>query len=169
MSQVFRRSIGVGETTGTSPQTCKITKALADGDKIDLAMKDPASGKWTPLIQSRAYEIAFTSRSLQELVEIGYREPSEPRGQAPEPDRDIYLKLYKDLVWSLTSAADPSTILASGDQYHDWYWEDHIVQRVLFPDTRDFALLELWLPSGTYHLWLHNPLTGEKMTISLEL
>ena len=169
VSQVFRRSIGVGETTGTSPQTCKITKALADGDKIDLAMKDPASGKWTPLIQSRAYEIAFTSRPLQELVEIGYREPSEPRGQAPEPDRDIYLKLYKDLVWSLTSAADPSTILASGDQYHDWYWEDHIVQRVLFPDTQDFALLELWLPSGTYHLWLHNPLTGEKMTISLEL
>ena len=169
ISQILNPEIKAISHYFTGPQTCRITKPLSNGDKIVLSMKGPSSNNWTPLIHSRSTEIVFTSRPLSQLVEIGYTEEPQSQQTAGRPVQDLYLNLYKDLVWKLTSAQETDTILAASNQFDSRYMEGIFNRSVLFSDTQEYAHIELWLPSGKYLLWVYNPLTNETMTINLEL
>lgn len=169
ISPVVNREFKANTHLIISGITCKITKPLSEGDKISLSYKDPSSGNWTPTIHSRRTEIIFTSRPLSQLVEIGYTEEPQTEQVAGKPFQDVYLKIYKDILWKLTSAQDTNNILAGSDQYADKSQEGILNRSVLFPDPQEDALVELWLPSGSYRLWLRNPVTNETMTINLEI
>ena len=169
ISQVVNREFKADYSTYTGNLTCKITKPLSEGDKILISYKDPSSGNWTPITHFRHTEIVFTSRPLSQLVEIGYTEEPQTEQTSGKPLQDVYLKIYKDIVWKLTSAQDTDNILAYSDKYTSMFKEGKVYRNVLFPDSQEYALVELWLPEGSYRLWLRNPVTNETMTINLEI
>lgn len=155
-------------------QYCIITKPLADGDRILLFMKDPDSGEWIPVSpQPRQTVIAFTNRTLSELIEIGYdEEPRYPDSRHPDKKRSVYFKVYKDLIWTLRGNTSNRLLYNLGN-YNLEYSSDSISYRTIWsnPDDPqcDTLLSEIWLPTGNYTLNLWNPLTDERMTINLEL
>ena len=154
-------------------ESCRITKTLAEGDRILLQMKDPYTGAWAPVPQPRKAKIIFTKRSLSELMEIGYaEEPLHPDESNPERNRSIYFKAYKDIIWTVETAHGNSVF----NSFH--YLNDSqsnssvsLVNSMLDPlDLQcDTYLYEIWLPTGKYKLNLFNPATGENMVINLRL
>ncbi len=153
--------------------SARITKELEDGDQLLLCMKDPDSGEWTPILQSRTNKIVFSTRPLSELVSLEYiEEPRYPDTTSPEKKRDLSLTTYKDCPWVIYGE--------NGIKYLDnnrWInaesSDESVSYRSIMSDPQDIdcdrVQCEIWLPAGSYSLHVHNPATGEKMIINLEL
>lgn len=176
LSAVKTLELQSGGYTGTGSLACKITKPLADGDQILLTMQDPENGQWEPLVQRRRYKIVFTDKSLSDMVELGYEEnPRYTDTSHPERKRDIYLQVYKDVVFSLmkNDPMDSYALLQNTNGNFSSSSTEEISYdcELLNPDDPqgDTVLYEIWLPAGSYLLNLRNPLTGETMEITLEV
>ena len=152
---------------------CRITKTLAEGDRILLQMKDPGTGTWTAVTQPRKATVIFTKRSLSELMEIGYaEEPVKPDESNPDRKRSVYFKTYKDIIW--TVEASNGNVLFNSSNYVNASQSDPSVSwanGMLDPLDQqcDTYLYEIWLPTGKYRVNLFNPASGEKMEVNLEL
>lgn len=153
---------------------CKITKPLADGDHIILQMNDPATGDWKPVTATRRNQFIFTSRPLSDLVEIGYSEPEE--SDTGTPQKDFYVKFYKDICWDIRKAGDSISLLDRWSGYQPYAivgenWGNISVD-LLNPDDPecDTVIITMRLPyDSSCILCFFNPVTEETMEINLEL
>ena len=171
VSSEFHQEI-VADGGISSSTTCTITKELEEGDQILLCMKDPISGKWAPIRQSKKNRIVFTTRPLSELVSLEYvQEPLFPDTSSPDKKRDLSLTTYKDCAWEIYGE--------NNKKYLDNQWiraetsVESVSWRSDMSDPEDLecdtVLYEIWLPTGSYILRILNPATGEIMEITLEL
>jgi len=157
-------------------QKCRITKPLADGDKIFLTMRDPNTGEWTPVVQSLFTIIGFTERPLSELMEIGYNEEPEYLDGRPNIERNFYIKAHRDVWWGIYDSSNKELMinehLPNGRDWSDshsqvsWHIKDYGSDGIT---QSEIGLYEIWLPTGTYTLRTRNLLTNERMDINLEL
>ena len=136
---------------------CKVEGPLEDGDRIDLSAKD-ASGQWKPLTTTRQGDIILTDRPIADCVEVGH----------VEGELDFYLKIYKDMPWGIFREGEAEPLLSSRS-YSDQRWDGHYRQQVKMNETGDEPMVYIWLPSGTYLLKMSNPVSGERMEVTLEL
>ena len=172
ISQERSAEVSSPNFTTLSRIECKITKSLADGDRILLAIKDPISGTWTPVAQPRSAMIVFTERPLSELIEVGYAEnPKEPDTQNPQKKRDVFIHSYKDIIWEFQNE-DGEWIFSNSRG--SGYWSPYDVSKAdyMFDEEDgqcDKLVCEFWITSGTYRLHVYNPTNGEKMDIILEI
>ena len=152
---------------------CKITKELKDGDMIAVAAQDAQSGEWIPIRQSRVGTIHFTSRPIEDLIEIGYVEESI------REKTDFYLKVFKDYCWELLKETrngyqpilnNTHTFLIKDDAMSfRYFWNDNGEYGYGFDSVCDTLVYEIWVPTGNYILCVRNPLTNEIKNINLEL
>lgn len=173
ISSVIHMKIDVVEWV---TQKCRITKPLADGDKVLLTMRDPNTGEWTPVVQSLFTIIGFTERPLSELMEIGYNVEPEYIDGRPNIERDFFIKAHKDVWWGIYDSSNNELMInehlpngrdwSNIDSQVSWHIKDHGSDGIT---QSDIGLYEIWLPSGKYVLRCKNPLTQEKMEIKLEL
>ena len=167
-------SVTIPERSGTSGYVlCKITKKLDEGDQILLCMKDPSSGEWIPIRQSRKNRIVFTTRQLSELVQINYvEEPQFPNLNSPEKLRDISVESYRDCLWEIYGE-DKNKVMDNAGWINGEMNRDDLSYRGTMSDPEDLqcdmVIHEIWLPTGVYTLHLRNPATGEEMEIKLEV
>lgn len=157
-------------------QQCRITRPLADGDKVFLTMRDPNTGEWTPVVQSLFTIIGFTERPLSELIEIGYNVEPEYKDWRPDIERNFYIKAHKDVWWGIYDSSSNELMInehlpdgrdwSDSDSRVSWHIKDYGSDGIA---QSEIGLYEIWLPSGEYILRCRNPLTQEKMEIKLEL
>lgn len=140
---------------------CKISKPVADGDRIVLATASPYDSSFNPFSLNRQSQIIFLKRPLKDLVSIG----SSIEKSGPV----FFMKTYKDISWQIVSRTNPSwdcsrvpqgiaydeTCLScySSDTYYDFN-----------PDT---VIRWFELPKGTYLLKLKN--FDEEATIEIKM
>ena len=162
-------TIPVGSWDMMPSVICKITKTLADGDRIAVSIKDPQKGTWEAIPQIRQGEIVFTKQPLSELVRIGYDDNPPESFLSAQSGRtlNINIQAYKDLCWYVSSEANPAdpVLWSGGGGFMD---SDAVGTTGDFSDDETVSAW-IWLPEGNHLAVFRNPLTGETMTVRLEL
>ncbi len=153
---------------------CRVSVPLADGDRRDLMVKDPVTGNWEKVFSNRRNRFVFTSRSLSELVEVGYVEQANPSTGNP---KDFYVHFYKDICWDIVDNSTGQPFLAA-PYYHGYQTVSGLGQEreLLYVDLLnrddpdcDIQVVRLALPDGSYTLKFFNPVTEEERVIYLEI
>lgn len=153
------------------PRRCIVTQSPAEGDFIALALKDPSTGKWSPVQHDRNNRIVFTRRPLSELVELGYVDnPAYPDAEHPERKRFLSLQLFTDLIWEI-DGLDVWRTVWNYFPNAELSWEELSLKSWLLDasEGQNFQKIEMWLPTGSYKFIFRNPATDEEMVIHLEL
>lgn len=153
--------------------TCRLSYPPEEGDMMALSEINPETGAWKPIYQSRKSKIVFTKRRLSDLVEVGYMEEPHSNYQ-PARRSDLFIKIYKDVAWSLIREEDGFQITSGKDYFdigrYDFKMGDYVLyQNIVWDQDGEEPTVEMWILTGTYVLHLRNLATGEEMEIKLEV
>lgn len=153
------------------PQECMIAGGIADGDRIALAVKDEASGAWVPYSLLPYDCIVFTKRPLSSLIEVGYAQ-DQPEGMQKALNGEslyLYFRTQKDIPWAIFPEGSSKPVVWRS--HWDYFEEGRAMACEIYEDDEEdpFETSYIWLPTGNYTAIFRNPLTGEELTLHLEL
>jgi hypothetical protein len=150
--------------------TCRVTKAIEAGDRIALAVKD-ASGKWAAVSDFDVDNCVFMDDPLSDLAEMrfdGMRADDATKSKNGE-DLYVYINAFKDIPWAIFKEGRDEPVMRRC--LWNYVEEGRALECEVEEDLwgRGLCRNHLWLPTGSYKVVFLNPLTGEKMTVNLEL
>ncbi|MBQ6074051.1 MAG: C10 family peptidase [Bacteroidales bacterium] len=166
----------------SSVATCTVNKTVEAGDRIVVAMY--SGGKRVDVESNRPATFIFGDISPKDGLLVGYvtgNETNPVNGFLEQALRDgkswnvreywndfFYFRCYKDLVWRMVDLNDPGFEWDSGELY-DRDTEYGEKPRFVSAFHEDWYYNFIRLKKGNYRLMIRNPLTGEELSINVNI